>query len=313
MINQELALKFPFAHNYFSELLKLSKENKKTFPQALIFEGEDTTAQYLFALELARNLNCASGDADCVCTNCKWIKSNSHPAVNNVSQIHFKPDGDETKTVISVRQALEIEKNLALSSDYHRFFIFFSSQNKSIDETLQAEFEETGYFSDIQYSIEPLNSKTFHSTTPNALLKSIEEPPENTTFVFLTKSKEDILPTIVSRCLVFKLSGNRKKINYDKVSNCLSLYPNITLDSAFDISQALLEILAQDENNLENLLNEILEFLKDTLKQNLSNSNYMLKIQNDIKLVNEAIKMQRANIQDKIVLDTLLLQIARGF
>ena len=131
MFNTYVKNKFPFVCKYFENLLEFVFENKREFPQSLIFEGTDTKSQYLFALELARILNCQKDRAqDCDCINCKWIKSYSHPAINNVSQIHFKPDGDESKTVISVKQAREVEKSLMLSSDYHRFFIFFSSTEK---------------------------------------------------------------------------------------------------------------------------------------------------------------------------------------
>ncbi len=313
MINPILKEKFPFAYNYFTQILELSKENKKLFPQALIFEGEDTTGQYLFALELARNLNCKEDLENCACANCKWIKSHSHPAVNNVSQIHFKGENDETKTVISVKQALEIEKNLTLSSDYHRFFIFFSSNEKELEESKKEEFKKMDYESEIGFSIEPLNFSTFHTTTPNALLKSIEEPPKNTTFVFLTKSKENILQTIVSRCLVFKLSGAKKQINYSNIQNCLNVYPNINYDNALDIASNFLKIISSCEDDFEALLNKFLEFLKDTLKQNLNNQALVAKIQNDIKLVNNAIKMKNANLQDRTILETLFLQIARGY
>ena len=34
----------------------------------------------------------------------------------------------------------------------------------------------------------------------NALLKSIEEPSQNTVFIFTTQNKESIIPTILSRC-----------------------------------------------------------------------------------------------------------------
>ena len=314
MINRNFEKRFPFAYKYFSNLLNLAKENKKSFPQALIFEGEDTIGQYLFALELARNLNCLlNQDNDCTCTNCKWIKNHTHPAINNVSQLHFKPEGDETKTVISVKQALEIEKSLLLSSDYHRFFIFFSSQNKPLTQEECLEFDSFNYSNNIDYSIEPLNLKTFHPTTPNALLKSIEEPPKNTTFIFLTKSKENILQTIVSRCLTFKLSGTRKKIDYGNIFEFIKIYPDINYDNAFDISSNLYDFLSDSEKELDDILNEFLEFLKDMLKNNLSNQSLILKIRNDINLINNALKMKETSIQDKIILETLFLQIARGY
>ena len=70
----------------------------------------------------------------------------------------------------------------------------------------------------------------------------------------------------------------------------------------------------KDENiNIEEILNKILEYLKDLLKKNIYNSSFVLKINNDIKIVNEAIKYKKANMQDKIILDTMFLKIARGY
>ena len=314
VLNNYFKNKFPFAFNYFSNLLDLTKEGIRDFPQALIFEGADTKNQYLFALELARILNCQNnGEIDCDCINCRWIKSHSHPCVNNVSQIHFKGENDETKTVISVKQAAEIEKSLSLSSDYHRFFIFFSSREYNYAENELACFRELLYDDNINYSIEPLNYQTFNPATLNALLKSIEEPPKRTTFIFLTKSREDILATIVSRCLVFKLSGEKTSITYNDILNIISNYHNITYQNCIDLSDMFQKYIKDENINIEEILNKILEYLKDLLKKNISNSSFVLKINNDIKIVNEAIKYKKANMQDKIILDTMFLKIARGY
>ena len=311
MLNHIFNKKFPFAYNYFSELLNLVFENKRNFPQALIFEGADTKTQYLFALELARILNCQGNRTNsCDCVNCKWIKAHSHPAINNVSERHFKGEGDESKTVISAKQAREIEKSLTLSSDYHRFFIFFSSDEKEYDPFELADFQNLNYSTNIDFSIKPLTFNTFHSTTPNALLKSIEEPPKRTTFVFLTKSKEDILPTIVSRCQVFKLSGLKEKLNYNDILSIISSYPNIDYKNAFETSDNLQKYIKENNIDIEIILNKILEYLKDLLKQNPQMNT---KINKDIKIINEAIKQNRTNMSDKIILDTMFLRLARGY
>ncbi len=314
MLNKMFRNKFPFAYNYFSNLLELVEQNKRNFPQAIIFEGTDTKMQYLFALELARILNCKKDKTNnCDCINCKWIKSHSHPAINNVSQIHFKGEDDESKTVISAKQAREIEKALTLSSDYHRFFIFFSSREKEYEENELECFEKLNYSQDINFSIEPLTYNTFHPTTPNALLKSIEEPPIRTTFIFLTKAREDILPTIVSRCLVFKLSGQKENLKFDEIIPLLQNYPNINYTNAFDISLNFQNYMKETNKTLDNILNEFLEYLVYLLKQNIENIDYYQKINNDILITNEMIKYSKANINDKIVLDTLFLRIARGY
>ena len=309
MLNQFFKNKFKFTYDYFSTLLDFVSKNERKFPQAIIFEGADTKAQYLFALELARILNCIGNkSSSCECINCKWIKSHSHPAINNVSQIHFKGEDDETKTVISVKQAREIEKNLTLSSDFHRFFIFFSSSEKTYEEGELVDFEKLNYNSNINFSIQPLTYKTF-----NALLKSIEEPPEKTTFIFLTKSREDILPTIVSRCLVFKLSGFRENLNYNDILNLISIYPNIDYKTALDIASNIQTFSKENGIEIELILNKTLEYLKDLLKQNLNNTQLIQKIKNDINFTNTAIKQLKANVSEKNVLETLLLKIARGY
>lgn len=311
MIDNFFENKIPFAYNYFSNMLELVFKQERKFPQALVFEGADTKIQLLFALELARILNCQKDKSlSCDCINCKWIKTHSHPAINYVSQIHFKGENDESKTVISAKQAKEIEKNLTLSSDYHRFFIFFSSKEKEYEPQELNDFAKLNYNTDINFSIEPLNYQSFHPTTPNALLKSIEEPPEKTTFIFLTKSKEDILPTIISRCLVFKLSGMKNNLEYNSISGITSCYFDINYKNAFDISQTMQNHIKESNESLELSLNRLLEYLKDTLKQNLHLS---AKINNDIKIINEAIKHSRTNMSDKIVLDTMFLRIARGY
>lgn len=53
---------------------------------------------------------------------------------------------------------------------------------------------------DCEYHIYILNeSEKMNSNAQNALLKILEEPPQNTVFILLTPSKELLLPTVVSR------------------------------------------------------------------------------------------------------------------
>ena len=297
MINQFFKTKFPFAYEYFLSALELNQKNKRNFPQAIIFEGSDTKSQFIFTLELACALNNINN-------NIKWIKTFSHPAVCLVSQLHFKNADDETKTTISTKQAKEIEKTLSLSSDYHRFFIFFSSKESDTNELAEYNFLDYGEFN---YKIEPLTNRTFNPSAINALLKSIEEPPLNTTFVFLTKSKEDILPTIVSRCQTFKLSGNKIKIDYSDILN-LFIYPITNPDIAMKTADMILE----NSQSKVDILNKILEYLKDNLKQNINNDLYF-KIKNDINIVSDAIKHLSANMSEKIVIEAMCLKLNRGY
>ena len=141
-----------------------------------------------------------------------------------------------------------------------------------------------GYTTEIDFEIKPLNHTTFSRTTLNALLKSVEEPPKNTTFIFLTKSKEDIIPTIVSRSVVFKLSSQKQNQNYNLISNIISKYPNIKFEDVYEISDEILKFLSDNQLKLEDFLNMFLLYLKDMLLANCSNDvfwNFAIKNYSD--------------------------------
>ncbi len=312
-MNEFFKNKFPFAYQYFSTLIEQVNKGEKKFPQSLIFEGSDTKSQYLFALELARLLNCQnSGENNCNCMNCKWIRSYSHPAVNNVSEIHFKAEKD-SQTVISINQARLIEKSILVSSDYHRFFIFFSSAPYEYGPFELNDFTRLGYSTDIDYSFKPLTYDTFHPATLNALLKSIEEPPGRVTFIFLTKSKEDILQTVVSRSFVFKLNSREEKDSHPEVRELFTNYPNFDCVQALEISEKMLNMIKTSSIELETLLNELIVYLKDLIISNFDNQTFCLKLNRDIKFINQAIKMYNWDVSEKNTLETLMLKLTRGY
>ena len=98
-----LSDKYPFLTEYFTRALST---NVRALPQSILFYGNDADAQFTFATEIARLLNCTSDKSDnCECLNCRWIRENSHPAVLTISRIDNKPDDDDSKTVISIKQS----------------------------------------------------------------------------------------------------------------------------------------------------------------------------------------------------------------
>ncbi len=316
-MNEFFKNKFPFAYRYFSTLIEQVNNGERKFPQSIIFEGDDIKSQYLFSLELARLLNCQNkGEDNCDCINCKWIRSFSHPAVNNVSEIHFKGEKDTSKTVISIHQARQIEKTILVSSDYHRFFIFFSSDLCEYDPFELNDFVKLGYSTNIDYSFKPLTYDTFGAVplTLNALLKSIEEPPSKVTFIFLTKSRSNILQTVVSRSFVFKLNSREEKTLHPEILDLFSNYPNFDYVQALEISEKILNMTKQNPTlSFEVILDELMNYLKDLILNNLNNEVFCRKLNRDIKFINNAIKMHNSDIQEKVALETLMLKIARGY
>jgi len=181
-----LAEKYPFLMKYFKSGIESETRN---IAHCILFYGNDIKAQYDIALEISRLLNCKEGGGnDCGCLNCRWIRENKHPAVITISKFDNKSSDDTTKTVISASQAAFVKDTLSMTSDYHRVMIFCDRDEKG--------------------NLWGLNQKVFPETAANALLKTFEEPPENTTFFFLTKDKSDMISTIVSRAQCFFVPSN---------------------------------------------------------------------------------------------------------
>jgi len=313
MIAEILKKKFPFVSNYFETMIQ---NNIDKFPQSIVFEGLDTISQYMFSMELARILNCEKGgkNPDCACINCSWIKDVKHPSVNIVSPINFKDDA--SKTVISINQAKKVTASLSETCDYHRVFIFCDAKikQKSAAESASAlEYEGLGFkFPETDWVPLPLNMKMFKAEASNSLLKSIEEPPARTTFIFLTLNREDLISTIVSRSNVFKLSSCRiSKLSLnDSFKQLLQNYPDFDIKEALECAAGVENILKTDEIDIFDFLNEFQEFILSFLKNNINNDMAQKKFEYHIKLVQKAKRRLKASMSPKVVLESLFLDIA---
>ena len=317
MLNQVFSENFQFATRYFNEKLEAIKEGKAKFPQSVIFEGSDIYGELFFALELARILNCEKDGSElCNCTNCNWIKTFSHPAITLVSPIDFKDMDSGSKTVISTKQCQAINKKLLETSDYHRVFIFLDAKCEGLTEQEEKQAEK---FSVLNYTLPEewhpahINHKIFQDQASNVILKSVEEPPKNTTFFFLTKNREDIIQTIVSRSQIFSLPSGIKKSNYDFVANLFKNYPNFTLDDAFEISQELLNGLKDGKHSALEIILMIEEYLTALIKNNMQNPAFIQNAIEDLKKAQIAEKMLFSTVQAKTVFNWLLIEFVKNF
>jgi len=309
-----------FVYDYFNAAL-----NENKFPQSIIFEGLDIFGQLHFALELARTVNCLeksrSGFSnsggyeiaqDCGCLNCRWIKEGKHPAVNLVSPIDFKCGDTGSKTVISVKQALGITQALEQTSDYHRVFILLDAKNQALSEIDRKNLEQ---YSHLGYTLPDedwlpcsINHKIFQHTATNAILKAVEEPPARTTFIFLTNNREDLIPTIVSRSLVFKMPACKTDVPTGFIEDAFKNYPNISLFDAFEISTAMQEYLKEQNCEPKTVLVMLEEYLSKLMKKGMP----IVKIKEDIKKIAVARRQLFASMSAKTVFDWLLIELSDG-
>ena len=261
--------RYPFLMKYFQNGLARGNEVCR-ISHCILFFGNDLPAQYELALEVARLLNCKEGGAqDCECLNCRWIRENKHPAVRTVSRVDYKPADDKTKTVISVRQTQEIKNDLMVTSDYHRVIIFCDKDDEG--------------------NIRGINYRVFQEEAANSLLKTFEEPPSNTTFIFLTKDKTDMISTIVSRSQCFFVPAqSEENRDFGLVSELMDGYTSRGKNELWAFKDRLLEIIK--ENGFDPTMSQVENYLNSLLKSNYLNGHLRQKLLHDLKAVSLAKK-----------------------
>lgn len=301
--------KYPTISNFFETLI--SNDNFAV-PNSIILHGPDVLCQYYVALLLARGANCMGDKSiNCDCQNCRWIKSNEHPEVMTISKIDSKPDGDDSKSVISAKQIDMIKDKLVVSSDYHRFFIICDAEIRELtpeEREVQSRFD----FLNMKLPQVPkgtwipsgITPKCFTDIAANALLKSIEEPPANVTFIFLTENVENIISTIVSRSQAFYVAGSCKQIfDFEFLREPLSNYPNIERRKAIMISDFLLKYSKDNDKSLAYILGAIQAYFVELAKNNAQNIALKQKIFEDIEKLQNLITMLSSSVREQVVAD----------
>lgn len=279
-----LSDRYPFLTNYFTEALN---STTRPLPQSILFYGNDLNAQYTLSKEIARLLNCKNNKSDnCECLNCKWIREDSHPAVMTISRVDNKPEDDDSKTVISIKQSALIKETLMSASEFHRVFIFCDRDDEG--------------------NIAGLNQSNFQAETANSLLKIIEEPQPGVTFIFLTRYIDDLLSTIISRSQCFFVpSGANVSYEYSAINGIFDNYWEFERKDVFDISQKLQDLSKEVSvlTILESIQNYILTILKSNPKQ--------IEFIKHIEILEDCKKQAKLGIKPVNIFDDLCLKLIK--
>ena len=152
------------------------KQNKVS--HAYIMNGQRGSGKKLLAKLFAMTLQCETGSTD-PCGECK-----------SCIQAHNNNQPD----IITIRH----EKPASISVD-------------DIREQLNGDIMIKPYSSPYKIYIIP-EADLLTVQAQNALLKTIEEPPEYAVIFLLTENADSLLPTICSRCVMLKLRNIKDKL-----------------------------------------------------------------------------------------------------
>lgn len=137
---------------------------------SMLFAGLTGIGKWTLAQFVAKACNCVRLQNDFCnsCPSCQRVSENAHPDVRNVA-----PDG----------QFIKIDQMRSLSREV--FFKPFEGRRRVfiIDE-----------------------AEKFRDESANSILKTLEEPPDTSILILITSRPNDLLPTIRSRCQIYRFA-----------------------------------------------------------------------------------------------------------
>ncbi len=217
-----------YAQEHITTVLK-NAISMNRLAHAFLFTGTRGVGKTSMARILAKSLNCMEGMSPNPCNKC----DNCVEITNGNSTDVVEIDGASNTGVEDIR---DLQKELMYSTSKSAFKIFI------IDE------------------VHMLSKNAF-----NALLKTLEEPPEQVIFIFATTEPHKIIPTIISRCQRYDF----KKIPIDLIVKRLD---EICRMEEIEIEKEALYIVAKKADgsmrDASSLMDQLIALSKDRITAN---------------------------------------------
>ena len=191
-------------------------------PHAILFHEDDGCGAVAMCNAFLQYLMCRDregGDSCGACPSCNKIAKMIHPDVHFVYPVSggsLIPSSAKPTALSYVKEwrALVLgnpwftERDLseALGIEGKSSLIAVAEAREILDR-LSFHSLEGGWRAIVVYLPEKMNAEA-----ANRLLKSIEEPPEQTLFLLVTHAPERVLPTISSRCQLIRLMPVRRSL-----------------------------------------------------------------------------------------------------
>jgi DNA polymerase III subunit delta' len=218
--------------NFFNEITKLY--NEKKIPTKILLSGKkglgkSTLAYHIINYVLSINEEFKYDSTNCIINennrSFKLIQTYSHPNFYLIDLLVDKKNID----IAQIREMITYTNKSALNN-MPRFIL--------ID------------------NVENLNKNSV-----NALLKVIEEPNENVFFILIYNNEKDILPTLKSRCLTFKIN--------------FTFFESMAVTNKI-LGENIFNLINSDLINYYNTPGEIINLINFSKEKNINLKNYTL-------------------------------------
>jgi len=172
---------YPWQQADWARLMTL----RERVSQGLLFKGMKGIGKLELAMNYARALLCqqpAIGGFACgVCPSCHWLEQGSHPDFR-----FLQPEADSEEADPGKKLSRQITVD----------------QIRGLADFLGMSAHQGGHRVVLIHPVEAMNSNA-----ANALLKNLEEPPAGFIFILVTHRPQQLLPTLLSRCLSLALAA----------------------------------------------------------------------------------------------------------
>lgn len=155
------------------------------------------------------------------------------------------------------------------------------------------------------------NADTMTVRAQNRLLKTLEEPPEGTIIILLSENTENLVQTILSRCVVFRINPFETE-EYGRVNEQASMLVKMVLKrEPFYRLNAKLEEFASEKQEAARLLDSMEMIYRDmTLSNSRESRNYRKEdLYNSVRLIEEARRELNQGIKVSYAMKKLVIKL----
>jgi DNA polymerase-3 subunit delta' len=214
--------------------------SQNRLPHALLFYGPKGVGKDAVAIQLAKVINCSSKSSDSCnkCPDCQKFDSLQHPNLHLVFPLPVgKNESSDNSPIekLSSEELSEVQSEIGLKSKnlYHnitldRANIIKMTSIREIRRKSSLSVYEKG-----KRVIVIVNADKMNDEASNALLKTLEEPLDNTLLILTTSNKDALLTTIISRCQLVRFD----ELSEYEISEALHTKANIDEQQARIISR----------------------------------------------------------------------------